>query len=198
MSKVTTIRRAGLHDLPGIYRVCLETGEPPAASSGRNPDLLGHLYAGPYVASQPDLARVIADSEGIAGYFFGCADTAVFESWCEEHWWPALREQYPLGSGAPEDAGYIRQLHEPQHPPRELLDGYPAHLHIDLLDRARGKGFGRVLVDELCAELRTRGVPGVHLGVGSDNANAIAFYEHLGFGTASDDGDTRWMSRSLA
>lgn len=200
---MSTIRQAELRDVPGIYRVCLETGDPAAADRGRNPDLLGHLYAGPYVAGEPELARVIADGDGIAGYFFGCADTLAFDQWCERHWWPPLRAQYPLGSGAAEDASYIRQLHEPQHPPADVAAAYPAHLHIDLLDRARGKGYGRELVDWLCGELATRGVPGIHLGVGSDNDNAIAFYRHLGFSAAIDDVDTDdteslWMTRPLA
>jgi ribosomal protein S18 acetylase RimI-like enzyme len=29
--------------------------------------------------------------------------------------------------------------------------------------------------------LRAQGVPGVHLGVGAKNTNAIAFYERIGF-----------------
>ncbi len=33
----------------------------------------------------------------------------------------------------------------------------------------------------LLGALRTRGVPGVHLGVGKANAAAVGFYRHLGF-----------------
>jgi len=33
--------------------------------------------------------------------------------------------------------------------------------------------------------------------VESANENAIAFYEHLGFETLEDDGDTRWMAKPL-
>lgn len=192
---MTQLRAAALRDLAGVYRVCHETGDPAA---DQNPDLLGHVYAGPYVVGQAALARVVADELGIAGYLFGCDDTRAFEAWCEQHWWPPLREQYPVEGASKADAEMIGLLHHPPRSPESVVAAFPAHLHIDFLPRARGGGHGRALIEWLCAELVGRGVPGVHLGVGSDNANAIAFYEHLGFTTAEGDDDTTWMTRRLA
>jgi ribosomal protein S18 acetylase RimI-like enzyme len=57
----------------------------------------------------------------------------------------------------------------------------PWHLHLDLLERVRGLGLGRVLVETQLATLRERASRGVHLDVAADNANAIDFYRHLGF-----------------
>jgi ribosomal protein S18 acetylase RimI-like enzyme len=182
-------------DSPGVYRVCHETGDP---KPGQNPDLLGHVYAGPYLAGQADLARVVADDEGVAGYLLGCADTRAFERWCESNWWPALREQYPLETARPADRDLVALLHRPPRSPESVVREHPAHLHIDLLGRTRGHGFGRVLIEWLCAELAARGIPGVHLGVGRDNANAIAFYGHLGFTEFEADGNTLWMVRRLS
>ncbi len=71
--------------------------------------------------------------------------------------------------------------HEPERTPPELAAVYPAHLHIDLQERARGRGFGRLLVERLLTDLRGRGIVGVHLGVDETNAAGIAFYDHLGF-----------------
>jgi ribosomal protein S18 acetylase RimI-like enzyme len=180
---VSQIRRASARDLPGAYRVCLRTGDSgrDATARFRNPDLLGHVYVGPYVVGQPDLAWVVADPEGIAGYVLGTDDTRRFEGWKEERWWPALREQYPLTSGATADDEIVRLLHEPVTSPASIVTRYPAHLHIDLLPRAQGRGLGRSLVETLLASLRERSVPGVHLDVAVENANAIAFYRHLGF-----------------
>jgi ribosomal protein S18 acetylase RimI-like enzyme len=185
------VRGATLQDLPGVYRVCDETG--PATT---NPDLLGHIYAGPYVVGEPDLARVVVDGDGVAGYLFGCADTRAFESWCEREWWPVLREQYPVGSGG-DDAELVGLIHTPERTPDDILSDYPAHLHIDLLERTRGRGYGRELIDWLCDELAARGIPGVHLGVGVDNANAIQFYSHLGFESARTEGDALLMTKRL-
>ena len=188
------LRAAGDMDAPGAYRVCHETGDP---NPGQNPDLLGHVYAGPYLFGQRDLARVVADDEGIAGYLFGCADTRAFERWCEERWWPVLRGQYPLASARAADRELVALLHEPPRSPEAVVRGHPAHLHIDLLERTRGQGYGRLLVDWLCAQLAGRGIPGVHLGVAADNENAIAFYGHLGFTALEGDDDTLWMVRRL-
>jgi ribosomal protein S18 acetylase RimI-like enzyme len=54
-------------------------------------------------------------------------------------------------------------------------------LHIDLLPRAQGRGYGRRMIEALLERLRGRGVPGVHLGVSVHNGRAVGFYERLGF-----------------
>jgi len=185
---MTQIRQPGFADIPGVYRVCFDTSNEP---SDANPDLVGHVYSGPYVLHHPEFARVIADDTGIAGYVLGCPDTRAFEAWAEAKWWPALREQYPASvAGA-------SPLHSPPRSPDAVVEAFPAHLHIDLLPRTQGHGYGRVLIEWLCAELAGRGIPGVHLGVGCDNTKAIAFYRHLGFATVLDDGETIWMARTL-
>ncbi len=191
---MTEIRQPGPDDASGVYEVCFETSDP---EPGANRELVGHIYAGPYVTRHPDLARVVVDDLGVSGYVLGCPDSRAFEAWCEAEWYPALRAQYPVGSGGPADAEMIALIHTPPTAPEEVIAAYPAHLHIDLLPRTQGHGYGRTLIEWLCGELASRGIPGVHLGVGSDNPNAIAFYEHLGFTTSFDDGDTRWMVRSL-
>lgn len=191
---MSEIRQPLLSDVPGAYRVCFETADP---QPGQNPDIVGHIYAGPYLQRHPDLARVVVDSLGVSGYVLGCPDSRAFEAWAEREWWPALRAQYPLASAPAVDAEMIGMLHAAPVSPEQLVAAYPAHLHIDLLPRTQGHGYGRTLIEWVCGELAARGIPGVHLGVGSDNTNAIAFYEHLGFATAFDDGDTRWMVRAL-
>jgi GNAT superfamily N-acetyltransferase len=175
-------------DLPGIYRVCLATGD-----SGRdagplhtNPDLLGHVWAGPYPVADPGLTFVAADARGVAGYIMATADTMAFEAWRQEHWWPVLREQYPAELARDPGDGTIdwlsvAHLHRAAPPAEELFGRYPAHLHIDLLPRAQGRGLGRALMGVLFDALRARGVPGLHLGVGSGNPGAHAFYLRMGF-----------------
>ena len=147
----------------------------------RDGDLLGHVYVGPYLVGQPDLALVVADEEGVAGYCLAALDTRAFEAWAEAAWWPALREQYPILDDDSRDAQLIALIHAPSRAPDAVVDAYPAHVHIDLLARARGQGFGRALMERQMASLRRAGAPGVHLEVATDNPDAIAFYRHLGF-----------------
>ena len=177
------VRPASVHDLPGAYRVSLLTGDSGRDASAiyRNPELLGHVFVGPYVVGQPDLALVVADEDGIAGYLLAAADTRAFERWAEGHWWPPLRDQYPLRAERSPDADLIELLHRPPTAGESVVGAFPSHLHIDLLERVRGKGFGRRLIDGLLDDLRSRGSTGVHLDVALDNENAIAFYRHLGF-----------------
>jgi ribosomal protein S18 acetylase RimI-like enzyme len=194
------VRPALAMDLPGAYRVCLLTGDcgRDASALFLNPDLLGHLFVGPYIVGEPDLALVVADAEGIAGYCLAVADTRGFERWCEAAWWPTLRAQYPLPADATPDGELVGLIHAPPHAPEAVLRDHPAHLHIDLLERTRGLGLGRVLVERQLAALRARGIPGLHLDVASDNANAIAFYEHLGFAAVHRSGTSILMARRLA
>ncbi|CAN5738435.1 GNAT family N-acetyltransferase [soil metagenome] len=196
---VARIVPAGLHDLPGAYRVCLLAGDAgrDASSLHRDPDLLGHVFVGPYITAGAGTQLVVVDDEGVAGYLLFTDDTLAFEAWAEATWWPPLRERYPLRSDGSRDAELIANLHAPEKTAPELADEFPAHLHIDLLERVRGMGLGRLLIDQLLGELRGRGVRGVHLGVDPDNANAIGFYEHLGFRAVAREPGTLLMGRQL-
>lgn len=189
------IRRASAHDAPGVYRVCLLTGAAggDATDDHANPDLLGHAYAGAYLAGEPEFALVAVDEHGVGGYAVGAPDTRAFETWMEQHWWPVLREQYPLTpemeSADTPDARLIRRFHRPPAAADELLARFPAHLHINLLERSRGGGMGRALIEALTGALRRHGCAGVHLGVAPENENAIGFYRRLGFETLASRPD---------
>lgn len=180
------IEPAGLLDLPGAYRTCLLAGDAgkDATALHRDPDLLGHVYVGPYLSHGKGTQLVVVDDAGSAGYLLSTDDTLAFEHWAEREWWPPLRARYPLPQRDDDsgDAEMIRNIHHPERTPPELAAQYPAHLHIDLQGRARGTGLGRALIERLLTELRGRGIAGVHLGVDENNVNAIGFYEHLGFG----------------
>jgi len=177
------IERAGLPDLAGAYRTCLHTGDAGQDATGqyRDPDLLGHVYVGPYLAWRQGSQLVVVDDAGIAGYLLSTDDTLAFEAWAEANWWPQLRERYPRREDGSLDAELIGLIHVPTRTPEALAREYPAHLHIDLEDRVRGTGMGRRLMAQLIDELRERAVPAVHLGVDGANENAIGFYRHLGF-----------------
>jgi len=74
-------------------------------------------------------------------------------------------------------------------------------MHIDLLERAQGRGYGRRMMEEVMGRLRERGSPGVHLGVSVLNAPALGFYRRLGFfelaRTGTDTDGCVYLGRSL-
>jgi ribosomal protein S18 acetylase RimI-like enzyme len=194
-------------DLDAVYSVCLLTGDSgeDATDLYDDPKALGHLYAGPYVTLEPDLAFVLQDRAGVCGYVIGAADTVRFHRQMVERWLPPLQAALPDPQGDPRTwsrtEGIYHRLHHPRlHFPEEL-EPYPSHLHIDLLPRAQGRGFGRRLMERLLEALAAKGSPGVHLGVASSNTRAQRFYRKVGFvelyreGSGSQQGIT--MGRGL-
>lgn len=178
------IRASFPEDRAGVAAVCIATGWHGEDAAGRYaaPELLPAVYADPYLVRCPDLAWVVEHDGAVAGYLLGAADTRGFEAWCEDSWWPALRERFPLSATTPApDAELIRHIHHPPATAASVVADHPAHLHIDLLPFAQGLGLGRLLIETLLSALRERRVPGVHLGVSPLNTGAIVFYRHLGF-----------------
>ncbi|MDT8900775.1 GNAT family N-acetyltransferase [Anaeroselena agilis] len=64
------------------------------------------------------------------------------------------------------------------------FDGRRGHLyHLAVLPACQGQGVGRRLIDEVAKRLVALGCPQLNLSVNLDNANAIKFYEAIGFET---------------
>ena len=95
------------------------------------------------------------------------------------------------------DADLVQTIHHPTPPPVRFIDDYPSHLHIDLLPEAQGAGFGRVLIETLCATLTRMGSPGVYVGVAATNTRALAFYRRVEFVDLDTTGSVVWLGRRL-
>jgi ribosomal protein S18 acetylase RimI-like enzyme len=171
-------------DLTSLYRICLQTGDSgkDASMKYKDPDLLGQFYAAPYAVLEPELCFVLTCTGRPCGYIIGTGDSQNFYERCEREWFPVLRERYPMPADedTSADAHIIRLIHK-GHVPNPDLSDYPAHLHIDILPEGQGKGMGRKLIETLISALRVRGVPALHLQVGKANANAVQFYQRVGF-----------------
>jgi GNAT superfamily N-acetyltransferase len=184
-----------------LYDICLRTGDHGGDATGlyAEPDLLGAVYVGPYLRFAPEHALVAVDDEGIGGYVLGTPDTAAFEARCDRDWWPAQRARHPLDRHPTDsvDARITRQIHQPQVTGPDVLERYPAHLHIDLLPRLQGQGMGRRLLTALLDGLAAAGAPGVHLGVSTANPRAIGFYQRMGFTQVRAYTQSLVMARTL-
>jgi ribosomal protein S18 acetylase RimI-like enzyme len=183
-----TIRSARPGDEPVAYYVCLKTGD--YGKDGEpfyreDPDALGRIFVGPYLAYEPELSLILEDQEGICGYALGAFDSRAFFARYEAEWRPGLCARFPEPTGDPTQWTRAQQVHSWYHRPDyfmpEPYDNYPSHLHIDLLERARGRGYGRRMLEEVMSQLRQRGSPGAHLGVSTLNTPAFGFYQRLGF-----------------
>ncbi len=180
-----SIRSFSPRDAAACFEICLLTADDggDATELHSDPRVVAEVWLAPYLARYSDCAVVLEDELGVSGYAVGAPDTAEYERWVDEEWFVPLREKYPLGcfpTGSA-DAECVGLIHSPPRMPSEVTDEYPAHLHIDLLVRSRGRGSGRRLMNALFDRLRQAGAPAVHLAVSPTNTNAIAFYERLGF-----------------
>jgi len=185
---MANIRSYASTDLDSLYAIAVATGDSgrDASREFHDLELLGHVYAAPYAIFEPELALVLEDQHGVAGYCVGALHTRAFETLLDLRWWPALRQRYPLSpvSGSDwrlaGDAGIIEMVHYPPHSPDWLVDAYPSQLHINLLPRLKGQGHGRRMLAAWHDRSRATGSTGFHLGVDPTNTSAIGFYEATG------------------
>jgi N-acetylmuramic acid 6-phosphate (MurNAc-6-P) etherase/ribosomal protein S18 acetylase RimI-like enzyme len=183
------VRNATPKDLSGAYYICLKTGNYGADGEPYyrdDPEALGRIYVGPYIVLQPDYALVLEDTQGkICGYALGTPDTKKFFDRYETIWRPRLAASFEPPTGDSVQWTRADAVHNSYHHPDYYIvpqyETYPAHMHIDLLEEARGKGIGRKMLEEVMSRLRANGIPGVHLGVSINNESAMAFYRKLGF-----------------
>ncbi len=181
------LRRFRAEDVAAVYDICLRTGLSGEDATGHyaDPDLLGHLWAGPFLAIEPEHCLVVEDSGAVAGYCLATADTRRFEAACRQRWWPALRSRHddPPGDRGnwSRDEVLAHLVHHPPVAPEAVVARHPAHLHVDLLPRLQGRGLGREVMTAMFALLATDGATGVHVGVGPGNTRALGFYDRLGF-----------------
>ncbi|SNZ21522.1 GNAT family N-acetyltransferase [Cohaesibacter gelatinilyticus] len=200
------IRKARDDDLGSLYSISLKTGHlgGDAQTLYVDPDMMGHIYSGPYLMLEPDLAFVIEHQEKVLGFCVGTLDTYEFACRQEKQWWPALRRKYPKPSKTSRstwDADQRRayMIHNPQIPPKDLCEAYPAHLHLNLLPEIQGQGVGNRLFEVWKNNARDLDAAAFHVGVNKDNSRAIRFWAKRGFqnhetATPNQNSRTLWMS----
>ncbi|MFQ6677043.1 MAG: GNAT family N-acetyltransferase [Fidelibacterota bacterium] len=171
-------------DFNAIYKICLETGDSgkDATELFNDPDLLGHLYSGPYVILEPESAFILEDAMGPCGYIIGALDSESFYKKMNDLWLPQIRKKYtdpkPGLTQWTKDEELIHHLFHPKEP--VILPDYPSHLHIDLLSRAQGQGQGKKMMDHFFQYLKVNHSKGIHLGLSIHNNRAFHFYKQYG------------------
>ena len=171
---------------------------------------------------QPDTCFVLDDGNGRAvGYLLGISETTSFVQKYKDIYIPYLKSQGFEKPGIDEPTGWNENLpnalrnimYNPEamlhndHP--QLLDKWPGHLHIDILDSYQRQGYGRQLIERFCNTATDQGIKGVHLLMVASNDGAGKFYNRLGFerfpyvldgGCSGEQGrnqNTIWFVKSL-
>jgi ribosomal protein S18 acetylase RimI-like enzyme len=185
------IRALEPRDRAAVARICRLTGRGGDDATGDylDDDVLADVYATPYVEHETGFGVVaVDDADDVQGYLLGTTDTVAFSRWFVEEWWPSVSSSRVPRTAA--DTSLVSAAGDPERMLVSCVADFPAHLHIDLLESARGAGMGRRLVDAAVEQLRGRDVPGVHLVVAASNTSAVAFYRRTGFTEMTDDRGT--------
>jgi GNAT superfamily N-acetyltransferase len=204
---MTSIRQFQPDDLEALYTISLATGFAGGDASHLygDPKLMGHIYSAPYALLAPDLALVVEDDEGVAGFAVGTTDTTAWEQKLEQAWWPSLRERYAMPTEADastwtHDQRRAFMIHRPTPTPPAVALHYPAHMHMNLLPRLQGRGIGTTFFHRWMALAGARGAKAVHVAINRANTGAIRFWEKMGFAEFALDGlpegRTVWRGRA--
>ena len=169
------IRPASPADLNACYEISLATGFEGGDASHLHADrrLMGHIYVAPYLLLAPALAFVVED-------------------------------RYPEPAGVPPDLRTADQrrafmIHHPAPTPPWVVDGFPAHLHMNLLPRLQRRGVGKRLLGQWLEAAAAHGARAAHVGVNRANTGARLFWAAQAFAELRDagppEGRTIWMGR---
>jgi GNAT superfamily N-acetyltransferase len=155
----------------------------------------------------PHTCFVLDNGSGLpVGYIIGTPSTTEFASRWEDVLIPIVDPKLVPKDDQPGETELVRGLKKElygagcsmlQKLP-EVLERYPAHLHINLLPEFQGRGFGPQLMSAFLVKMREFGVTGVHLGMVRGNVGARRFYENLGWTLCDqvlDGGDSGEVGR---
>lgn len=151
--RLTELRRPAAEVRTAIDAIFYETA-PLAPADEPQRKAFYDLWLGQYLHHEPHLAHVALVDDAIAGYLVGC------------HVNPATSERFAR-------LGYFQTF-------AAACAHYPAHLHINLTETARGTGIGARLIDAFADDTRAAGLPGLHVVTSADARN-IGFYARCGF-----------------
>ena len=125
-------------------------------------------WLGRYLDGWPDWGFAAVDGDGtVCGYAVACPENPLAHPAFADH------RYYALFAG--------------------LCPRYPGHLHINVLEPARGRGVGAALMGRLFARARTGGLPGLHAVTAHGHRNN-GFFEAQGFRAA---GHGEWQGTPL-
>jgi ribosomal protein S18 acetylase RimI-like enzyme len=181
------IRRFAREDIPAVRDICVATGRM-KPSTAPAPWIFARYWTDYYTRFEPShsLVAVGADNR-VVGYLTACYDTRVFRRKMKRSVLPSLLMRSVL-SGAmahPASRNFIVKRVSawaaPDPDPEGLLEKFPAHLHVNILKEAQGKGVGQALMERFLKEAREAGVKGVHLETLASNLPACRFFIRAGF-----------------
>ncbi len=186
---VAQIRPYEPRDRVGLRQICCDTADAGQAVERFFPDreVFADLLTNYYTEHEPQSVFVADDHGEVVGYLTGCVDTKRFVRAMTWRIVPVVLVK-ALFRGVLWHPQTVRLLRanlpmwlKGGYRDNATLDGYPAHLHVNVREGFRGQRVGQGLVETFCERARAARVSGVHAGVSAENPRACHFFEELGF-----------------
>ncbi len=166
------IRKAEKKDIEKIEYICRMTAGPKARADAQIGKKIALMYATYYAHSERETSFVLDDNGEAVGYIICAPDfKRFFKSFRKNE----AKELFKLDKKFGLLAYFLPLGYLP------FYKKYPAHLHINLLDDYRSKGYGAELINTLASKLKKMHIPGVMLIVDKENEGAQRFYKRMGF-----------------
>ncbi len=143
---------------------------------------------------------VIAEDNGkIVGYILGTPDTTRQQRlfYAKIGWRILLRLFFITFWRYFQDIKmilYFLRIPPSEAPSQEIIQKFPAHLHIDILKSYQRKGIGSNLMQQFEDHIRKLQVQGIHLETSEGNYKALPFYKKMGFKIIHVDKIGMWPS----
>lgn len=175
-----------------IREICVQASPAAQALIGKRKLFFEDFWIEPYQRLRPGWTWVLRSGNDprVLGYLTAAPDTVNYSRqrvWSHrsrllQRW---ISGRY--GKMTPELRRWIRRSLRLDPDPekifgrevaQELIQKFPAHLHMNLDSAAQGRGGGRLLIQALETKMKQEGILGVHLFCGT---GPIGFYERCGF-----------------
>ena len=187
------VQKLGAHPHPdrikALRALCAETGDDGKPIHSSRAREFSEIWIGPYLSYWPDWIYLLLKNSSIEGYLTGCPYSSANKVLRRAHVITSLlpkliRRELHF---SPDMKRHLKRLaHLEQSPEsqfsrktRLLIENeYPAHLHINLANSARGSGLGAKLLAAFEADLKKAQQHGIHVFCGK---GPLSFYEKNGF-----------------
>jgi ribosomal protein S18 acetylase RimI-like enzyme len=150
-------------------------------------EIVADLLTGYYTDFEPGSLWVAEDNNQVVGYLSGCLDSYRYKKIMRRHIIPGVfvkaiaRGTFFCCQSRQMLNAWIKTLFIGGFSRNIFLNGYPAHLHINLQKNFRGKNIGSSLVKNFLWQAGESGIKGVYAAVRGDNEPARKMFTRMGF-----------------
>ncbi len=189
MTAEIVIRPYQTIDRAVVRTICCDTGNlgDPVDMIFPDREIFADLITRYYTDYEPGSAWVAESDRTVTGYLTGCLNSRRYQRVMRWRVVPRVLVR-AIGKGLLMEratwrlAGAVMRTIqfggwvEPQ-----VLERFPAHLHINLRHHLRGRGVGEQMVGRFLDDAKAQGLGGVCAAVRGDNAAACRLFQRMGF-----------------